>query len=176
MRAAALLAAAVLAGCVATDAYTPPADGPRAAVRLVANGLGGQPTAIVRDARDCGDGRGRYVALPYQPQPPDVRRLYLASGAPAPAPTADVTVAADRPFTVLMQEQGLLDGWYEYGCARTATFVPRAGARYDVVFVALDPYRCRLDVWRVDAAPERPVPVDGVVQPPQCPLHAYREK
>jgi len=139
---------------------------------LVANGLGGQPIAIVRDAPGCGDGKGRYVALPYQPQPPDVRRLYLAGGAPAPAPAADVTVPANRPFTVLMQEQGLLDGWYEYGCARAATFVPQTDARYDVVFVALDPYRCRLDVWRVDRA--QYVPAEGVEQPAQCALRAYR--
>jgi hypothetical protein len=174
MRAASVFAAGLLAGCVTTSAYTPPTDGPRAAVRLVANGLGGQPTAIVREAPGCGDGKGRYVALPYQPQPPDVRPLYLANGAPAPAPGASVTVAANRAFTVLMQEQGLLDGWYEYGCARTATFLPQRDARYDVVFVSLDPYGCRIDVWRVEGAHyER---VDGVEQPAQCRLRAYREK
>jgi hypothetical protein len=171
MRAAVALA---VAGCTTVAPHAPPADGPRAELRVIANALGGTIFAIERDAPGCGDGGGRLVARLEQRQPPDLRVVYLADGSPALAPATRVTVATDRPFTLLVQAQGLLDGWYGYGCARAVTLTPAAGARYDAVFVAEDPYRCRIDVWLVE--PSGWTVAEGVTRhSPPCALRAYAE-
>jgi hypothetical protein len=164
--------ALVVAGCTPLAPYAPPEDGPRAELRVVANALGGTIAAVTRDDPGCGDGRGRLLARLEQAQPPDVRAVYLANGAPAPAPAVLVPIPADRPFTLLVQAEGMLDGWYGYGCARAATFTPAGGARYDAVFVSEDPYRCRIDVWRVEPG-YRETPADLTRHSPQCALRAY---
>jgi hypothetical protein len=164
--------ALAVGGCTTVAPYAPPADGPRAELRVVANALGGTIFAVALDAPGCGDGSGRLLARLEQRQPPDLRTAYLPGGSPAPAPSAKVRAAADRPFTLLVQAQGLLDGWYGYGCARAATFTPRGGARYDAVFVSEDPYRCRIDLWRVEPG-NRATPEDFVRYAPSCTLRAY---
>jgi hypothetical protein len=167
--------AVAVAGCTTVAPHAPPADAPRAELRVVANALGGTIFAIARDAPGCGDGGGHLLARLQQRQPPDLRTVYLADGSPAPAPLAEVTIAADRPFTLLVQVQGLLDGWYGYGCARAVTFAPAAGARYDAVFVSEDPYRCRIDVWRVEPG-RRAAPEDLMRDSPPCALRAYARR
>lgn len=172
MRRAGGALAALLAGCTAVGPYAPPGAGPQADLRVFANALGGTIFAVARDEPGCGDGGGRLVARLEQPQPPDLRAVYLPDGAPAPAPAVDVKLPPDRPFTLLVQVQGLLDGWYGYGCARAVTFTPADGARYDAVFVSEDPYRCRIDVWRVEPG-YRETPPDLERHAPQCALRAY---
>ena len=164
--------ALAVAGCTPLAPYAPPADGPRAELRVVANALGGTISAVVRDEPGCGDGGGQLLARLEQSQPPDLRTVYLADGSPAPAPSAKMLVAADRPFTLLVQAEGMLDGWYGYGCARAATFIPAGGARYDAVFVSEDPYRCRIDIWRVELG-YRETPADLTRHAPPCTLRAY---
>jgi hypothetical protein len=164
---------ALLVGCTAVGPYAPPSAGPQADLRVFANALGGTIFAVARDEPGCGDGGGRLVARLEQPQPPDLRPVYLPDGAPAPAPAVDVKLPPDRPFTLLVQAHGLLDGWYGYGCARAVTFTPEAGVRYEAVFVSEDPYRCRIDVWRVEPG-YRETPPDLERHAPQCALRAYR--
>jgi hypothetical protein len=163
---------ALLVGCTTLASYAPPSAGPQAHLRVFANALGGTIFAIVRDEPGCGDGGGRLVARLAQPQPPDLRTVYLPDGSPAPAPAVEVKIPPDRPFTLLVQVQGLLDGWYGYGCARAVTFTPEADVRYEAVFVSEDPYRCRIDVWRVEPG-YRETPQDLDRHAPQCALHAY---
>lgn len=170
MRHAAL--ALAVAGCTTLAPYAPPAEGPRADLRIVASTLGGTIFAVARDEPGCGDGDGRLLARLEQQQPPDRWTVYLPDGSPAPAAAADVAVRAARPFTLLVQAQGLLDGWYAYGCAQAVTFTPEPGARYDAVFVSEDPYRCRIDVWHL-APGYRMTPDDLVRHAPACPLRAY---
>lgn len=170
-RAAAALA---LAGCTPLAPYAPPADGPHAALRVVAFTLGGTTVAVARDQPGCEGGAARLIARLEERQPADVRAIYRADGSLAPAPSADVQVAANRGFTLLVQAQGLLDGWYGYGCARAVTFRPEAGGRYLAVYVAEDPYRCRIDVWRVEPG-HRETPPDLERHGPQCALRAYRD-
>jgi hypothetical protein len=169
---AGIAVASLLAGCAAIGPYVPPGTGPQAHLRVFGNALGGTIVAVARDEPGCGDGGGRLVARLAQPQPPDLRTVYLPDGSPAPAPAVDVKIPPDRPFTLLVQAQGLLDGWYGYGCARAVTFTPADGVRYDAVFVSEDPYRCRIDVWRV-APSYRETPQDLERHAPQCALHAY---
>jgi hypothetical protein len=164
--------ALAVAGCTTLGPPGPPGDGPRADLRIVAHTLGGTIFAVAREASGCGDGGGRLLTRLEQRQPPDLRAVYLPDGSPAPAPAADVTIAAARPFTLLVQAQGLLDGWYGYGCARAVTFTPEPGARYEAVFVSEDPFRCRIDVWRV-APGYRVSPDDLDRHAPLCPLRAY---
>ena len=163
---------ALLAGCTALGPYAPPGVGPQADLRVFANALGGTIFAVARDEPGCGDGGGRMVARLMQPQPPDLRTVYLPDGSPAPAPAVAVKILPDRPFTLLVQAQGLLDGWYGYGSARAVTFTPEAGVRYEAVFVSEDPYRCRIDVWRVEPG-YRETPQDLERHAPQCALRAY---
>lgn len=172
MRRAGIAVTGLLVGCTPLAPYAPPADGPRADLRVFANALGGAIFAVARDAPGCGDGGGRRVARLEQSPPPDLRTVYLPDGTPAPAPAVDVKILPDRPFTLLVQAQGLLDGWYGYGCARAVTFTPEAGVRYEAVFVSEDPYRCRIDVWRVEPG-YRETPQDLDRHAPQCALRAY---
>ena len=172
MKRAGIAVASLLAGCAAIGPYVPPGTGPQAHLRVFGNALGGTIVAVARDEPGCGDGGGRLVARLAQPQPPDLRTVYLPDGSPAPAPAVDVKIPPDRPFTLLVQAQGLLDGWYGYGCARAVTFTPADGVRYDAVFVSEDPYRCRIDVWRVEPG-YRETPQDLERHAPQCTLHAY---
>lgn len=160
-----------LAGCTTLAPHAPPGDGSRADLRIVANALGGTIVAVAREASGCGDGGGRLLARLEQRQPPDVRAVYLRDGSPAPAPAADVVIPAARPLTLLVQAQGLLDGWYGYGCARAVTFTAEPGERYEAVFVSEDPYRCRIDVWRV--APGYRETPDDLARHAPCPLRAY---
>lgn len=170
MRRAAL--ALAVAGCTPLVPHVPPDDGPRADLRIVAHALGGTIFAVAREASGCGDGTGRLLARLEQRQPPDLRRVYLPDGSPAPSAAADVTIPAARPLTLVVQAQGLLDGWYGYGCARAVTFTPEQGARYEAVYVSEDPYRCRIDLWRV-AAGYRETPEDLDRREPPCRLRAY---
>jgi hypothetical protein len=164
--------ALAVAGCTAVAPYAPPAEGPHAELRVVANALGGTIFAVARDSPGCGDGGGRLLARLEQRQPPDLRTVYLADGSPAQAPTVELRIAADQPLTLLVQAQGMLDGWFGYGCARASTFTPANGARYDAVFVSEDPYRCRIDVWRVEPD-HRATPEDLTRDSPPCTLRAY---
>lgn len=172
MRRAGIAIAGLLVGCTALAPYAPPADGSRAELRILANALGGTIFAVARDEPGCGDGGGRRVARLEQSQPPDLRTVYLPDGSPAPAPAVEVRILPDRPFTLLVQAQGLLDGWYGYGCARAVTFTPADGARYEAVFVSEDPYRCRIDVWRVEPG-YRETPQEFERHAPLCALRAY---
>jgi hypothetical protein len=170
---AGIAVAGILAGCTALGPYLPPGAEPQADLRVFGNALGGTIVAVARDEAGCGDGGGRLVARLAQSQPPDLRAVYLPDGSPASAPTVDVKIPTDRPFTLLVQAQGLLDGWYGYGCARAVTFTPADGARYEAVFVSEDPYRCRIDVWRVEPG-YRETPPDLTRHSPSCPPRAYR--
>lgn len=170
-RAAAALA---LAGCTPLAPYAPPADAPRADLRIVAFTLGGASVAVARDEPGCEGGTGRLLARFAERQPPDVRPIYRSDGTLAPAPAAEVRIAGGRPLTLLVQAQGLLDGWYGYGCARAVTFTPEAGGRYLAVYVAEDPYRCRIDVWRVEPG-HRETPADLERHESECALRAYRD-
>ena len=172
MRRAGIAVTGLLVGCTPLAPYAPPADGPRAELQVVANALGGTIVAVERDEPGCDGGRARLLARLEQRQPPDLRTVYLPDGTPAPAPAADVSVPAERRFTLLVQVQGLLDGWYGYGCARAVTFTPADGVRYEAVFVSEDPYRCRIDVWRVEPG-YRETPQDLERHAPQCALRAY---
>jgi hypothetical protein len=163
---------ALLAGCTALAPYAPPSAGPRADLRVFTNALGGTIYVVARGEAGCGNGGGRLVARLEQAQPPDLRTVYLPDGAPAPVPSVEVKILPDRLFTLLVQAQGLLDGWYGYGCARAVTFTPEAGVRYEAVFVSEDPYRCRIEVWRVEPG-YRETPQDLDRHAPQCALRAY---
>jgi hypothetical protein len=165
--------ALALAGCAPLAPYAPPADGPRAELRVVAFTLGGATVAVARDEPGCEGGGERLIARLAERQPPDLRPVYLPDGSLAPAPAATARVGADRPLTLLVQAQGLLDGWYGYGCARAVTFTPEAGGRYLALYVSEDPYRCRIDVWRV-APGHRETPPDFERHEPQCTLRADR--
>jgi hypothetical protein len=163
-----------LAGCTPLAPYSPQADGPGAELRVVAFTLGGMAVAVARDEPGCEGGAERLIARFEERQPHDVRAIYRPDGSLTPAPSAEARVAANRPFTLLVQAQGLLDGWYGYGCARAVTFTPEPGGRYLALYVSEDPYRCRIDVWRVEPG-HRETPPDLERHAPQCALRAYRD-
>jgi hypothetical protein len=173
MKRTALAGAALAAGCTTLAPYAPPADGPRAEVRFVAATLGGSIDVVALDADRC-DANGRLFARLRERQPPDVRAVYLADGAPAPAPDASAVVAAGRRFAALVQVDGLLDGWYPYACAASVSIAPQAGERYDLVYITTDPYRCHVDAWRVDPAGGRTRVADA--HGATCALRAYRAR
>lgn len=164
--------AALLCGCTALPPHAPPAGEPAATLRIVATTLGGVVTAVARDDAGCGDGTGRLIARRELRQPADVVPVY-AGTAPARAPSIETRIAASRPFTLLVQAEGMLDGWYFYGCARAATFTPEPGRQYEAVYWSEDPYRCRMDVWQVE--PGYRITPEGLSRSGACPLRAYRE-
>lgn len=171
MRTAAICLGALTVGCAPLAPYVPPASGPGAEVRFVAATLGGTADVVAAGDPGCAEG-GRLIARLHERQPPDVRPVYLPDGGLAPLPTAEVRVASGRRLDAVVQAQGLLDGWYEYACARAVSFTPAAGERYDVVYINTDPYRCAVDVWRIEAGGARTRVADARSE--RCPLRAYR--
>jgi hypothetical protein len=164
---------ALLCGCTTLAPYTPPTADASAALRVVGGGLGGYFTVVARDDSGCGDGAGRLIARHEYRQPVDERPVYLVGGDPYPAPVIESRIPAGEAFTLLVQAEGMLDGWYFYGCARAVTFTPEPGKRYEAVYWSEDPYRCRMDVWQVE--PGYRITPEGLTRYDQCPLRAYRE-
>jgi hypothetical protein len=171
VRRTAIALGAVAMGCTTLESYVPPADGPRAEVRFLAATLGGVADVVAASEAGC-TGAGRLIARLHERQPPDLRPVYLADGALAGVPSVGASVPAARPIDVVIQAQGLLDGWYEYACARAVSFTPADGERYDVVYINTDPYRCSIDVWRVGGEGRRTRVEEA--SSAACPIRAYR--
>lgn len=164
---------AALAGCgnIAavrsfSTAYQAPADGERAKIRIVSNGMvRGVPDSSCVDWRKAGAGVMVVSQKGFANQnnqnlsmPPNKAGYKLIKG--QNIALSELYIPASKPFTLSFLSTGYFSGTTKYSCQKSISFVPEAGKNYEAISMEYG-RDCLLQVSEASSSPIEWTAVQG---------------